>query len=64
MVNGQKLRKLTCIMYLNPNLGTDNSGDLRLYLKENIVDVSPILGRMIIFMSECVEHEVRPTIGY
>jgi hypothetical protein len=37
---------------------------LRLYLKNEIIDVMPHMGRVIIFLSEKVEHEVKPTKGY
>jgi hypothetical protein len=39
-------------------------GELRLYLDSVIVDVVPRLGRVILFKSECIEHEVRPTRNY
>ena len=39
-------------------------GELRLYLPEKIVDVVPRMGRAVIFKSEVLEHEVRPTLGY
>jgi len=35
-----------------------------LYLKDKIVDVMPRFGRVIIFRSELVEHEVKPTKDY
>jgi SM-20-related protein len=66
--DGQKLRKITVIAYFNPDLPRYDSkaklGELRLYLKDKIVDVTPRLGRVIIFKSEKVEHEVKPTLGY
>jgi hypothetical protein len=58
------------IAYLNPDMEKvleikeNKPGDLRLYLKDKIVDVAPLLGRVIIFKSENVEHEVKPTVGY
>jgi SM-20-related protein len=63
---GQKLRKITLITYLNPQIDTSstNQGELRLYLPDKILDVVPHLGRTIVFKSEVVEHEVRPTLGY
>ena len=67
LTDGQKLRKITIIIYLNPDLKFQKGsqlGELRLYLKDRIVDVIPHLGRMIIFKSERVEHEVKPTHGY
>ena len=39
-------------------------GALRLYLPTGYVDVVPRLGRAILFKSEIIEHEVRPTLGY
>jgi SM-20-related protein len=39
-------------------------GELRLYLDDSIIDIVPRIGRTIIFKSELVEHEVRPTQGY
>jgi Rps23 Pro-64 3,4-dihydroxylase Tpa1-like proline 4-hydroxylase len=39
-------------------------GELRVYLKDEIVDIMPHLGRVIMFKSEKIEHEVRPTKGY
>lgn len=39
-------------------------GELRLYLRDKIVDVVPRMGRVIIFKSDVVEHEVRSTLGY
>lgn len=52
------------IAYLNPELGPSKRGELRLYLDDRIVDVVPRLGRVIVFKSERVEHEVLPTEGY
>jgi len=37
---------------------------LRLYLENEIIDVIPHIGRVLIFLSEKVEHEVKPTKGY
>ena len=39
-------------------------GALRLYLPGNYIDVVPRMGRVVIFKSEIVEHEVRPTLGF
>ena len=33
-------------------------------MRDKIVDVVPRMGRVVIFKSEKVEHEVRPTLGY
>ena len=54
------------ITYLNDEIPTQNEnlGELRLYLEDKIVDIVPRLGRTLIFNSEKIEHEVRPTKGY
>ena len=39
-------------------------GALRLYERTGYVDVVPRMGRMILFKSEVLEHEIRPTLGY
>lgn len=63
---GQKMRKLTVITYLNEDIPSsrDKQGQLRLYTDDKIIDVAPRLGRTIVFKSENLEHEVRPTLGY
>ena len=59
---------MTVLIYLNPDLDKltdkDKKGELRLFLRDKIVDVVPHFGRAIIFKSEKIEHEVRPTLGY
>ena len=65
---GQKLRKVTVLVYLNPDLANvkkgSKLGELRLFLSDKIIDVVPHIGRVVIFKSEKIEHEVRPTLGY
>ena len=39
-------------------------GALRIYDTTGYVDVVPRLGRVVLFKSEIIEHEVRPTLGY
>ena len=71
LVEGQELRKITLIIFLNED-GLDKQrksdplhmGALRLYLPTGYVDVLPRMGRGILFKSEVLEHEVRPTLGY
>lgn len=65
------MRKVTVIAYLNPDIDAIKEanpkakvGELRLYLKDRIVDVTPRLGRVLVFKSELVEHEVKATLGY
>ena len=39
-------------------------GALRLFLPTEYIDIVPRMGRAVLFKSEVIEHEVRPTIGY
>ena len=83
---GSDYRKLTAILYLNPDWREGDGGELRLYLKdrddndcvggkggtrgvtvvdgskavdiERYVDLSPVGGRMVLFWSDEVPHEV------
>ena len=68
---GQEIRKVTLIIFLNEE-GVDEQresdplhmGALRLYLPTEYIDVVPRMGRAILFKSQILEHEVRPTLGY
>ena len=55
-------RKLSFVLYLNPNWKQGDGGELLLYLNENgtekTVTVDPMLGRLVVFRSEILEHEV------
>jgi len=54
-------RKLSVICYLNNNWTDDLGGQLRMYLKGGTKDVLPIAGRVVIFRSDSIEHEVLPS---
>jgi len=55
-------RKLSFVFYLNPDWKTGDGGELLLYLQENgtekTIVVNPLLGRLVVFRSEILEHEV------
>lgn len=54
-------RKLTCILYLNPDYVQGDGGELRvLLLGQQCVDLTPVGGRMVIFWSDDIPHEVLP----
>jgi hypothetical protein len=63
-------RKLTAILYLNPDWKAGDGGELRLYLDddrdggggdgERCVDLSPAGGRLVLFWSDEIPHEVLP----
>ncbi|MBZ9629615.1 2OG-Fe(II) oxygenase [Salegentibacter sp. LM13S] len=58
-------RKLSMVCYLNEeDWKPENGGELVIYSKENGVEVSkaiyPLAGRVVIFESQVLEHEVKP----
>ena len=62
---------MTLIIFLNED-GLDEKresdplhmGALRFFLPTGYIDIVPRMGRAVLFKSEIIEHEVRPTIGY
>lgn len=61
-------RKLSFVFYLNDeSWQPENGGDLVLYLnengKENKKTVHPFPGRVVIFESQDIEHEVKPVLN-
>jgi SM-20-related protein len=57
---GQSNRRVTAIYYANPDWQPEHGGMLRLYLDEGTLDVAPTLDRLVVFLSERLEHEVLP----
>jgi SM-20-related protein len=58
-------RKLSLVCYLNDeDWKPENGGELVIYKEENGVEVAkniyPLAGRMVIFESQMLEHEVKP----
>ena len=53
-------RKLSVICYLNNNWQEEQGGQLRMYLSDRSLDVFPTAGRLVIFRSDQIEHEVLP----
>jgi hypoxia-inducible factor (prolyl hydroxylase) len=62
-------RRLTVLAYLNPAWEPEQGGALRLFTKNkedgsmNAIDVFPLAGRVAMFYSADIQHEVRPTFG-
>ena len=55
-------RLITVILYLNQHWTQDQGGELRIYLEnEQVMDIAPQAGTLVIFLSERFEHEVLPT---
>jgi SM-20-related protein len=53
-------RRLSVLLYLNPAWKSQDGGELRIHTKEGRVDVLPEAGRLAIFRSDLLEHEVLP----
>jgi SM-20-related protein len=54
------LRTVSVVAYLNRNWQPGDGGELRLHLKEGVVDVEPRAGTLVVFMSARILHEVLP----
>ncbi|MBB6327429.1 SM-20-related protein [Algoriphagus iocasae] len=59
-------RKITVIIYLNDSWSQEDEGMLRMYLpqedgSEEILDIQPKGGRLVVFLSGEIPHEVMPT---
>jgi SM-20-related protein len=59
-------RIVTVILYLNDSWTEPDGGQLRMYFpqedgSERIEDVLPVGGRLVVFLSEEIPHEVMPT---
>jgi len=56
-------RKVTGIFYCNTNWQPEHGGALRLWLPDShggeTVDVEPVAGKLLLFLSGCIRHEVR-----
>lgn len=53
-------RWVTCILYLNDGWTSEDGGQLRLHLPDGPKDVLPLGGRLVIFFSGDLLHEVIP----
>ncbi|MFN8334920.1 MAG: 2OG-Fe(II) oxygenase [Cyclobacteriaceae bacterium] len=51
-------RKLSVILYLNNQWEEEHGGQLRMYLSDQTKDFLPVAGRLVIFRSDEIEHEV------
>jgi SM-20-related protein len=57
---GRPNRRVTAIYYVNPDWEPTDGGLLRLHLDAGPITIEPVLDRLLIFLSERVEHEVLP----
>ncbi len=54
---GQDNRRITAIVYLNPEWRPEHGGQLQLHVTPPL-QIEPTLDRLVVFRSEVVEHEV------
>ena len=53
-------RVLSVVLYLNEQWAEDDGGELRLFA-EPTIDVPPTGGKLVLFLSDSLEHQVLPT---
>jgi SM-20-related protein len=53
-------RRVTAIYYANPAWRPEDGGALRLHGADGTLDLEPVLDRLLVFLSERIEHEVLP----
>jgi SM-20-related protein len=60
-LSGPESRRITATWYANPEWHPAHGGILRLYPDgQRSADLEPVLDRLVVFLSEKVEHEVLP----
>jgi SM-20-related protein len=61
---GHQERQVSAILYLNEDWGAEDGGELRLYLNgtadDTHIDIMPLGGRLVLFLSARFLHEVLP----
>lgn len=58
---GRNNRMISCVLYLNKDWVPEQGGELKIYLPEGELLVEPLAGRMVLFKSAEIEHEVMAT---
>ncbi|RYZ69438.1 MAG: 2OG-Fe(II) oxygenase, partial [Proteobacteria bacterium] len=61
---GQTERRISLVLYLNPEWSATDGGQLRLFSSEDemqeVTMITPQWGRLVLFRSDLVPHEVLP----
>jgi SM-20-related protein len=55
-------RMISMIVYLNAHWKEGDGGELRIHQESNFIDIAPIMNRAVLFRSDCVLHEVLPSV--
>lgn len=58
---GNNNRLVSFVCYLNDFWLPEHGGQLRIYDKESVADIEPLGGRIVLFLSDEIEHEVLET---
>jgi SM-20-related protein len=59
---GSTLRQVSLVLYLNPDWRPDHGGVLRIHATDGqALDIEPVGGRLVCFLTGGREHEVLPT---
>jgi SM-20-related protein len=58
---GRNNRLISMILYLNQDWETSHGGQLKIYLPDGEKTIDPVFGRMVLFKSDLLEHEVLMT---
>ncbi len=58
---GRNNRLISTVFYLNDDWVPQHEGQLRIYLDDQEIDIAPKFGRLVLFKSGDVEHEVLAT---
>ena len=53
-----KSRQFSLIVYLNPDWKESDGGQLKLYMEDKIIEITPSMGRAVCFKSHLIPHEV------
>ena len=56
--HGDRRRRLTAVLYLQPDWQPTDGGVLRAHLDDGPIDVAPVGGRAVVFLADRVQHEV------
>ncbi len=59
--SGDQSRVISIVIYLNLNWQKGDGGELRIFNRDSYVDIEPIAGTLVTFMSREIEHEVLPS---
>ena len=58
---GDSARRATAILYLNTAWLPEHGGCLRVHAPSGCRDIEPLGGRMVVFRSDCLRHQVLPS---